>query len=185
MRNTSARLLALVNERREANPGGTDTAVSAERLLASLDSDAARPHGPEWIAGAEPVIMCMSCNHQFPAGSEERCPKCERLQSVEHVSCFYCRTPLAVLPPAPPRLTPVRSSYERGFRRWLRVGARIITPQLAVGILILLILGSSFSKSKTSSRFSLLDKTPMGHSYVLNKASLRQEASLQAPIVAQ
>ncbi|PYV24889.1 MAG: hypothetical protein DMG27_11735 [Acidobacteria bacterium] len=198
MRNTSARLLALVNERREANPGGTDTAVSAERVLASLNSDAARPHGPEWIAGAEPVIMCMSCNHQFPAGSEERCPKCdvaltvvhrcpkcERLQSVEHVSCFYCRTPLAVLPPAPPRLTPVRSSYERGFRRWLRVGARIITPQLAVGILILLILGSSFSKSKTSSRFSLLDKTPMGHSYVLNKASLRQEASLQAPIVAQ
>src|SRR2546422_9760234 len=152
MRNTSARLLALVNERREANPGGTDTTVSAERVLASLNSDAARPHAPEWIAGAEPVIMCLSCNHEFPAGSEERClacgvmltvvhrcPTCERLQSLEHLSCFYCRTPLVVSPPALPLLTPVRSPYERGFRRWLRVGARILTPQLAVAVLILLI----------------------------------------------
>src|SRR6266513_6008596 len=132
MRHTAARrLLSLVNEPAEANPGGTGTAVGAEVALASLNQDAARPHEPEWIAGAEPVIMCMSCNHEFPGGSEERCPecsvtltvvhrcpKCERLQSLEHLSCFYCRIPLAVSPPALPLLTPVRNPYERGFRRW-------------------------------------------------------------------
>ena len=198
MRKATARLLALVNEGAEANPGGTDTAVSVDGVLASLTREAARPDHPEWVAGAEPVILCMSCNHEFPAGSEERCPecavmltvihrcpKCERLQSLEHLACFYCATPLVVLPPALPVLKQACNAYERGFRRWLRVGARIITPQLAVAILILLILAGSFSNSKTASRFSLLDKAPMGHSYVLNKASLRQEASLQAPVVTQ
>src|SRR2546422_2730256 len=199
MRNTAARrLLALVNERAEANPGGTDTAVGAEVALASLNGDAARPHEPEWIAGAEPVIMCMSCNHAFPVGSEERCPecsvtltvvhkcpKCERLQSLEHLSCFYCRSPLVVSAPAPGRLTQTYDPYESRFRRWLRVGARILTPQLAVAILILLILAGSFSNSKTASRFSLLDKSPMGQSYVLNNASLRQDASFQSPVVKQ
>jgi len=199
MRNTAARrLLALVNEPAEANPGGTDTAVGAEVAVASLNGDAARPHEPEWIAGAEPVIMCMSCNHEFPVGSEERCPecsvaltvvhrcpKCERLQSLEHLSCFYCRSPLVVSAAAPRRLTPTYDPYESRFRRWLRVGARILTPQLAVAILILLILAGSFSNSKTASRFSLLDKSPMGQSYVLNNASLRQDASFQSPVVTQ
>jgi hypothetical protein len=193
MGNASARLLGLIDKRIEARQRET----VAERL-ASLTGDLARPHAPEWVAGAEPVIMCLSCNHEFPAGSEERClgcgvmltvvhrcPTCERLQSLEHLSCFYCRTPLVVSPPALPLLTPARNPYERGVRRWLRVGARIITPQLAVAVLILLILAGSFSNSKTTSRFSLLDKTPMGHSYVLNHASLRQEASLQAPVVTQ
>ncbi len=199
MRNTAARrLLALVNERAEANPGGTDTAVGAEVAVASLNGDAARPHEPEWVTGAEPVIMCMSCNHEFPVGSEERCPecsvaltvvhrcpKCERLQSLEHLSCFYCRSPLVVSAPAPGRLTQTYDPYESRFRRWLRVGARILTPQLAVAILILLILAGSFSNSKTASRFSLLDKSPMGQSYVLNNASLRQDASFQSPVVTQ
>jgi predicted RNA-binding Zn-ribbon protein involved in translation (DUF1610 family) len=189
MRSANARLLALVNE-------STATAVEEGEAPGSLQRGAAQSGPPQWLPGAEPVTMCMSCDHEVPE-SEQLCPNCgveptvvhrclycKRLQSIDHLRCYYCSTPMAVLPPEAP-IRPQAPKPETAFRRSLRVAARIVTPQLAVAVLVVLILTSSFSKSKSRSRFSLVDNSPMGQSYALTDAPLLQDASPQAAVVAR
>src|SRR5437773_3639789 len=77
--------------------------------MISSGADAPQPVLTQWVAGAEPVALCMSCKARFEPGSAEicpkcqvtlssirSCPKCQRFQSAEHLRCPYCSTSFVV-----------------------------------------------------------------------------------------
>jgi hypothetical protein len=171
-------------------------ASAIERTGASLEAssrpatrqDVAPLANSKWVEGAEPTTMCFGCQSEFPAGSSEfcptcsvtlsvvhKCPKCNQLQSAQHLSCYYCGNALVIAPPVRRQAAQVYNPSHDRVRRWVRIGVGIVSPQLAVAVLIFFLFFSSWLKPKSV----------MGQSYVLDRASLHQQASFDAPVVTE
>jgi len=154
--------------------------------MTSSGANSPQPGSTQWVAGAEPVALCMSCKARFEPGSAEicpkcqvtlssirSCPKCQRFQSAEHLRCPYCSTSFVVETDTG---SPGTSSY-RSFRKQIKypvpavLGGAFVVAAL-LGLLI-------YTRLRQPSK----PKAPIGRSYVLDQASLRRDPSPSAPVL--
>jgi len=153
--------------------------------MTSPGDDRPQSSPTQWVAGAEPVALCMSCKARFEPGSAEicpkcqvtlssirSCPKCQRFQSAEHLRCPYCSTSFVVEADTG---SSGRSS-QRSPRRVKYPVPAVAGGAIAVAALLGLLI---YTRLRPRSR----PKAPIGQSYVLDRAALRRNPSLSAPVL--
>lgn len=150
--------------------------------MPSKPSEAGPSRGPQWVQGAEPVALCLSCNSTFPPDTREcpqchvglslirRCPVCERTLSANHLTCIYCATSfvrdISFVPAGGPGA--LRDVELHHWYRWIAVVAAVSVVVVLAGVYWL-----RWAKPRPA--------VMLGQSYVLVATSVRANPSLGAP----
>lgn len=143
---------------------------------------------PEIIKEAKPFLLCMSCNAEFPSGSEAECPTCHvslsivrrcsgcgRVLGAQHLRCPYCST--AFVPEAHPELQAAVEAAQAGPKKLSQ--RQIATIAGAAALFIVAIILIAYRIQKMAPKPHVV----MGQTYALHQTTLYRQPSTTAPPV--
>jgi|GEM_PF-4371316 len=142
----------------------------------------------EVIKEAKPFLLCMSCNAEFPPGSDAECPKChvslsvvrrcsgcQRILGAQHMRCPYCST--AFVPEAHPELQAAAEAAQAGPKKLSRRQIATIAGTAALFIVAIVLIVYRIQKMAPKPH------VVMGQTYGLHETTLYRQPATTAPSI--